>query len=430
MFPSSVFRIPRARPLVFFLGAVVFAGLIQAGDWPHPRGPLMNGKVPADSVRLESLPDDPKILWKRPATDGYAAPIISGDRVIYGDFQKRKEVFHAVKLSDGEPIWENILDDPHKDGFGTGPRCAPVSDGEIVLLQSCKGELHCLDVVTGDLLWETNYQTDFKAPYTGEKGKTEGGARHGYSASPCIDGDQVLALAGGPGAAVVCFEKKTGRVVWQSEDDQAAYAPPIVASPGGVEQVICFTVKGVMGLRRTDGQLLWRVPLTTAFGRHIAAPVIHGDLVIVGSHEAGLVATRVVKKEGKIVAEEAWKRGPDHGPNIASPVCIGDHLYMLVKTTVVCVDARTGEQTWAHDGNIHSNERRAFAAFIGLGDRLTMLNAMGELILFKANPATYEEVSRVQVCGKNWCHPAFADGKFVVRDARNLVCVDLLSNEG
>ena len=64
--------------------------------------------------------------------------------------------------------------------------------------------------------------------------------------------------------------------------------------------------------------------------------------------------------------------------------------------------------------------------FIGLGDTVLMLNAMGELIHFKANPDAYQEIGRAQVCGKNWCHPAYANGRLVVRDARKLSCVSLV----
>lgn len=404
-------------------------GNTPAGDWPHQRGPSQNAHASSDGKLLAEVPGDPAVVWRIPVTDGFAAPIISNGRVIYGDFQKRKETFHAVHLSDGKPIWHDELDAPHKDGFGTGPRCAPVSDGNHVFTQSCKGELHCLSAESGELLWRKNYLTDFGAPYTGEKGKTQGAARHGYSASPCIDGDHVIALVGAPGAGVVCFEKNTGKVVWKSQDDQAAYSPPIVATLAGVEQVICFNVSGIIGLDRKEGSLLWRVPLSTNYGRHVVAPVIHGDIVIVGSHEVGLVATRIEKQDGKIVATEAWKHDSEMGPNFASPVCVGDYLYLLVKRQVVCLDAKTGKQQWAQDGNVQTSADRAFASFIGMGENVMMLNDMGELILFKADPSAYQELGRTQVCGKNWCHPAYSEGMLVVRDAKRLVCLDLLSDE-
>ncbi len=400
-----------------------------SSDWPHPRGPQLNGKTAPNAAPLNSLPDNPRVVWRLPATDGFAAPIITRGRVIYGDYQKRQEVFHAVSLADGKQLWEDVLGEPHKDGFGTGPRCAPVSDGEIVLTQSCKAELHCLDAATGKLLWEKNYQKDFGAPYAGETGNTLGGARHGYNASPCINGDHVITLAGGPGAGVVCLNKKSGEVIWQSQDDQAAYSPPLVATVAGVEQVIAFTVNGVVGLRRSNGELLWRVPLTTDYGRHIAAPVVFDDLVIVGSHQVGLIATRILNQDGMIRTEEAWKHGKEKGPNISSPILMGGHLYLLAGTQTLCLDARTGEQKWAQDGMVISPERGAFGAFIGIGENMLMLTDLGELILFKANPNQYEELGRTQVCGKNWCHPAYADGKLIVRDAKRLYCIDLMDSD-
>ena len=101
-------------------------------------------------------------------------------------------------------------------------------------------------------------------------------------------------------------------------------------------------------------------------------------------------------------------------PNITTPVCINGHLYLLAKTDVVCMEAKTGKVKWSEDSLVLTPERRAFAAFIGMGNNVLMLNDLGELILFKADPGAYQEVSRVQVCGKNWCHPAYADGKLVV----------------
>ena len=241
-----------AAIIVSCCASLTAATSVHAADWPHQRGPHLNGHAAVDGGALGVLAGGSAHRLANPVTDGFAAPIITGGRVIYGDLQKGKETFHAVKLSDAEAIWHEALDEPHKDGFGTGPRCAPVSDGEIVLMQSCKGELHCVDAETGDLLWRKNYLKDFNAPYTGEKGTTEGGARHGYNASPCIDGDHVIALAGGPGAAWCALKRKPAGVVWQSQDDQAAYSPPLVATLAGVEQVVCFTVKGVIGLDRAD----------------------------------------------------------------------------------------------------------------------------------------------------------------------------------
>jgi hypothetical protein len=55
-----------------------------------------------------------------------------------------------------------------------------------------------------------------------------------------------------------------------------------------------------------------------------------------------------------------------------------------------------------------------------------LLTDSGELVLFAANPSEFKELGRAQVCGLNWCNPAYADGKLYLRDARELICVELL----
>ena len=409
---------------VFFLSVSVDS---FSADWPHQRGPQQNGVMSPGSIDSLHLKDEPEILWKEAVADGYAAPIIVKDIVIYGDLQRGKETYTAIKLGDAKPLWKDVLDSPHRDGFGTGPRCAPVSDGEIVLLQSCKGELHCLDLLSGDLQWSKNYTKDFGSLYIGEKGNALGASRHGYTASPFIDGDHVIALAGGKGAGIVCLNKNNGKVIWKSQDDQAAFSPPIVTTLAGIKQVVCFTVKGLVGVDRTDGKLLWRVPLSTSYGRHVVAPTIYNDMVIVGSHEVGLIAVKVAAKGKELIAEESWKLGKEMAPNFASPICMGDNLYLLAKKQVLCIDAKTGKLAWSKDGNVKTSAGQAFAAFIGLKDQVMMLNDMGELILFEADPGSYKETGRVQVCGKNWCHPAYSNGKLLIRDSRKLICLDLKS---
>ncbi len=416
--------------LLLGLGLIFFLNTQSdsfAADWPHQRGPQQNGVIAPGSIDSLNLENEPEVLWSQAVADGYAAPIIIKDIAIYGDFQKGKETYTAMKLGNAEPIWKDVLDSPHKDGFGTGPRCAPVSDGEIVLLQSCKGQLHCIDLLSGDLLWSKNYTKDFDSPYIGERGNALGASRHGYTASPFIDGNHVIALAGGKGSGIVCLNKKKGNVIWKSQDDQAAFSPPIVTTLAGVKQVVCFTVKGLVGVDRVDGELLWRVPMSTSYGRHVVAPTIYKDMVIVGSHEIGLIAVKVTANGGELAAEVSWKLDRDMAPNFASPICMGDNLYLLAKKQVLCIDAKTGKLAWSKDGNVRTSAGQAFAAFIGLKDQVMMLNDMGELILFEDDPSSYKEIGRVQVCGKNWCHPAYSNGKLLIRDSRKLICLDFKS---
>ena len=51
-----------------------------------------------------------------------------------------------------------------------------------------------------------------------------------------------------------------------------------------MRQVIVFTAEAAIGLTRDSGELLWRIPLKTGYGRHVVTPIVWNDIVVVGSH--------------------------------------------------------------------------------------------------------------------------------------------------
>ena len=104
------------------------------------------------------------------------------------------------------------------------------------------------------------------------------------------------------------------------------------------------------------------------------------------------------------------------------------HLYSYgpIRTKdYVCVNAATGELKWRQDGFGIGKDQTDYASTIAVGHNLLVLTYDGQLVLIGGNPEKYTELGRVQVCGKTWSHPAFADGKLFVRDGRDLQCLDL-----
>ena len=75
-----------------------------------------------------------------------------------------------------------------------------------------------------------------------------------------IDADRVVVTPGGSKGAVVALNKKTGAVLWQSEQftDRAHYSSVIVEEIGGIRQYIQLTAGSVAGIAAADGKLLWR----------------------------------------------------------------------------------------------------------------------------------------------------------------------------
>ena len=415
-------KAPTTATLVLALGLAQ----LSAADWPQWRGPERDGHVSGGEPVPVALPTELKTVWRVPIGEGFASPVVSGRRVFYLDNHDAQEIAHAADVSTGKELWSAPVYSSHKDGFGIGPRCTPVADGERVYFQSAKGEFQCLGAADGKVIWRKNFTDDFGAIYIGEKGKAAGASRHGAAGAPLIDGDHIIVQVGSAkGASIVAFDKRTGAVVWKAENDQTAYAAPIIATLAGVRQFLSFTAEGLIALDPRDGKLLWRVPLKTALGRHVTTPVVSGDLVIVASHQIGLVATRVAKNGGQLTAVEAWINKA-MGINFSSPVVVGGHLYGLGPAkNVVCINLKTGALVWEKTGLIQTSGDMAEAAFLVMGQNILMLTDRGELVLFTADPAAYKELARTQACGTTWCNPAYADGRLYLRDARELVCLQL-----
>ncbi len=294
-------------------------------------------------------------------------------------------------------------------------------------VQSCRGEFQCLGAADGKVIWRVNFVKDFGAIFIGERGSAVGASRHGYDGAPVIDGDRIIVGVGGQqGASVVCFEKKTGKVIWKSQNDVPGYGPPVIAMICGVKHVVSFTAEAVIGLDTSDGKLLWRVPVKTGLGRHVTTPVIVDDMVMVASHQVGLLGIKISKDGDALKAEKAWT-ARESAINFASPVAAGEYLYGVGPAkNLICVDVRTGKQAWSKDGYIRTAAGSAHASFIVMGGNILVLTDGGQLALIAADPSQCREIGRAQVCGQNWCNPAYSDGKLYLRDQRELYCVQLL----
>jgi outer membrane protein assembly factor BamB len=301
-------------------------------------------------------------------------------------------------------------------------------DGEHIYVQSCRGELQCLNVADGKQLWHLNYVKDFGAMVTGERGPSIGASRHGYAGAPLIDGDHLIAAAGGMGASVICLNKLTGETLWKSGDDTAGYGSPVTATLGGVKQVVVFTAKSLAGFDASDGKVLWRVPLTTSAGRHAITPVMVDDTVVVSSYTLGSTGIRITKDGDTFNAVRVWT-SKEAAINYANAVAVGNYVYGLgpVKS-LFCLDAKTGQLAWIKESFFGALMRRDHAGFIVIQGKLLLLTDAGQGLLLEGNPQDPKGaklLGQAQGCGDNWCTPAYANGSIFLRDNKSLFCVKL-----
>lgn len=426
---TPLFQGDCVKRCLLVLVLLTLASACCASDWPRWRGPEGNGRVPSGVPVPQVLPADPVVVWHIPVGAGCASPVVSNGKVFYQDNVDKKETLHAAEVATGKELWRATIDDVFVDfQSAPGPRCTPVVDGDLVFAQSSKGEFQCLRVADGKLVWRVSFVKDLGAVFIGEEDDASGASRHGNTGSAMVDGNDILVAVGGrTGASVVCFEKRTGKIVWKSQNDIAGHSGPIVAKIGGVKQVVSFTAEGLLGLDRATGALLWRGPIKTRLSRHVTTPVVVGDVAVAGSYTSGLMGYRVTRDSAGFHAERAWTSN-ECTVNYSSPVAIGSYLYCIgPMSSLFCLDARTGQRAWGELRFFNDMVHSEYAAFLVMKDNLLILTDNGQLLLVAVTPKEAKTISKVTVCGKNWCNPAYADGRLYLRDEKELKCIELLA---
>lgn len=414
----------KMKTAINFLGCLLATSLLHGADWPQWRGPDRSGHS-AGATTISSLPKELKPVWKVAIGPGFSSPIVASGKLIYLDDLDGHEVAHCLDAATGQELWKTAYAKAEGDEWGSGPRSTPFIDGDRVYFQSMDGEFRCLSMADGKTLWGfpfQNYGISFST-----KSAEGTAARRGNNGSGIVEGDYVYVPVGAKGASIVCFDKLKGKEIWKTGNDEAAYSSFVVGKLAGTKQLVAFTAEALTGLDLKTGATLWRVPLKTGAKRHAATPVIDGDTVTVNSQTIGLVRTTISKSGNEFTTSPAWVNKP-LTINLATPVLVDGHLYSYgpIRTKdFVCVNATTGELKWTQGGFGIGKDQTDYASIIAVGKNLLVLTYDGQLVLMAANPEKYTELSRVQVCGKTWSHPALADGKLYVRDGRDLQCFDL-----
>lgn len=393
---------------------VVASGSVRADDWPRWLGPFGNGSSKETGLKLTWDEKGPKKLWEAEGGEGYSTIAVADGRAITLVQRGGKEIAVAFDAKTGSPLWQTPIAPGFKNSYGNGPRSTPTIDGDLVFVQSVSGNLACLRAKDGGFVWDKNLLTTFG-------GKN---ISWGLSASPIVDGDLVFTIPGGKGAGVAAFEKTTGKLAWKVGDDKAAYASPTIATVGGKKQVVFFTAPGLVGVDPSSGKELWRMGWKTEFDCNICTPIAIGEKLFVSSGESVGCAMLQLKADSPpdVVWESRGKKGVMTN-YWANAVVHNKHLYGLSgefdkRIDLNCVDAETGKLVWSKAGT-------GKGALLLAQDHLIFTTKTGDLVVAKADPTSYQEVSRATVLGENRTSPTLSNRRLYVRDLKKIVCFDL-----
>lgn len=419
------------RVLALFGITIVTCGpsLSLGGEWPTFRGPERTG-VSTETGLLQSWPQDgPKLVWETEGIGrGYSSLAIADGRIFtLGDHTSLAddddEYLLAFDQESGKPLWKTKTGESWNEGSESwqSSRSTPTVDGQYVYALNAHGVLICCEAATGAEKWRKNLKKDFD----GVKGDS-----WGYSESVTIDGDRLICTPGGEKNTMVALNKETGDLIWsmsQPKNRGAGHASIVISEIGGVRVYVQTTASGAIGVRASDGKLLWNYDIdrTTAV---IPTPIVKDDLVFfaAGYGRGGALLKQIPGDDNTVTIEEVYPLNRGLANKHGGIVRVGDYLFGDSDDGGIpfCAEFMTGENKWKKRGS-----GKGSAAFAAADGCLYILFASGKMVLAKATPEKYEEVGSFDVPGAgerpSWAHPVILDGHLYLRDNNRILCYDI-----
>ena len=144
-------------------------------------------------------------------------------------------------------------------------------DGDALYVLTENGDLAALRVADGTRVWQSNILANFR------------GSNPNWlvSESPLVDGNLVIVSPGGRGAGMVALDKTTGKRSGRarSSTTRPGYSSAVVADVQGVRTIMTLTSAAGVGVRASDGKLMWRYPRVANQTANIATPVFADNKV-------------------------------------------------------------------------------------------------------------------------------------------------------
>jgi outer membrane protein assembly factor BamB len=349
--------------------------------------------------------------WELAVGAGHSSPVIAGNRVVVFSRHEEQEIVRAVDLTSGKEIWRAPYPAPYRvnpaaQSHGPGPKSTPaIANGRVFTL-GIGGVLSAFDLATGKLVWRV------PAPAVLPE--------YGSATSPLVDGTNVIVHVGGKDrGALTAFDAATGKPRWQWTGDGPGYGSPIIATFGGVRQIVAQTQKLLVSVNAKDGTVLWQLPFTTSYNQNSITPVVFNDLLIHTGLDQPLTAIRPKLAGAKWTTDTVWTN-PQAPMFMSSPILVGGTVYGLSQRNrgqFIAVDAATGKTMWSTQGREGEN-----ASLLGNRQWLLAATTAGNLVVASVNPEKFDEVRRYQVASSAmWAHPAIAGRSIVVKDVDKVI---------
>jgi outer membrane protein assembly factor BamB len=201
----------------------------------------------------------------------------------------------------------------------------------------------------------------------------------------------------------------------------AAYSSILAADVQGVRTLLTFTATAGVGVRASDGKLMFRYPNAANNVANVATPVYSDNKVFFASaYGTGGGLLNLTVQNGEVAATEAYftrEMKNHHG----GMVLVGGYLYGYNDLILTCLEFATGKMMW--------RDRSVGKGSVTYADGHLYVQSENNVVgLAEATSSGYREKGRFEIPDKglmSWAHPASSDGRLYVRNQDRLLVYDI-----
>lgn len=404
------------KTLLSFILFFFFSQFCQAEDWQNWLGPQHNGRSSETLPQGKPNTAMPKLIWEAELGIGFSSISVSKNCVYAMGNTKGKESIWCFSEQDGSQIWSDhysaaLMPRMHEGGPGSTPT---VHQNRVYTI-SKDGQLRAYSADKGELLWHKDLMS-----ISGLKKVPE----WGFAASPLIYKNLLLIEAG----ATFGFDKKTGALMWQSQDYKPAYGSGQVFSVAGKDYLATLKTDGLVILSLTGGKTLAYARWRTSFQTNATTPLSlgNGKLFISTGYDRGCA---LFTFDGRDL-QQIYKN-KNMSNHMGNSVLIDGYLYGFDGTAhrgrpveFTCIDAATGKKQW-------HNQDLKYGSLIAVGKDLLVLTEKGKLLYGLASKKGFTARAQFDALpARCWTPPGYANGKLYVRNAVGKMRVFSFGDEG
>lgn len=391
----------------------------HGADWPQWGGPGRNFQV--SGVKLADRWPEKGLtqVWKRALGDGYSSIVAVDNRLFTMFREDGRETVCALEADTGKTIWQYDYLAPFLEGtdveeFGPGPLSTPLIVGNRLYAVGVTGILHCLDLDSGKSLWSHQLVHDLQGT----------NLYRGYSASPIAYRDSVILPVGGPGRAVVAFDKQDGKILWQQHNFAISHVSPILFRLEDQNQLIVVGEKVVVGLDPGTGESYWQMAHPILGGHIASTPIIgpDGRLFYSGAYGAGSRCILLKQTNKRTIATETWQntRLRIHHSN---GIRVGDFIYGssgdFAAILWMALNVRTGKIVWR-------DRKVGRASCLHVDGKFILLQEDGTLMLTKMSNEGLQIQSTTKLFNQRaWTTPTLIGHRLYARNRQEIVAIEL-----